>query len=260
MDQRRRAGQQPAATCYPPVAVTVDVVLLTLRQGRLSVLLVERGVPPFQGYWALPGGFVRPDETLDAAAARELAEETAIDAPPAGLHLEQLRTYGDPGRDPRRRVVTVAYLALAPALPLPSGGGDASQARFWAVEDLQASEGPPLAFDHAGIVADGVERARAKLEYTTLATAFVEEPFTLADLRRVYEAVWGTRLDPANFQRKILGTQDLLAPVAGRAAPATGVGRPARLYRRGTAKLLQPPMLRPAAPHAGQIVTLASRR
>jgi 8-oxo-dGTP diphosphatase len=251
-------GYDPSV--YPPVAVTIDVVLLTLRQGKLTVLLVERAVPPFEGCWALPGGFVRPDETLEEAARRELSEETGVARLPAGMHLEQLRTYGDPGRDPRMRVITVAYLGLAPDLPVPVGGTDAAQARFWPVEDLESPDAPALAFDHARIIGDGVERARSKLEYTALATAFVDEPFTVADLRRVYEAVWGTRLDPGNFQRKVLGTADFLAAVESPLPATAGPGRPARLYRRGTAQLLHPPMLRPTGPRPAQIVALEARR
>jgi 8-oxo-dGTP diphosphatase len=247
-------------SAYPRVAVTVDVVLLTLRQGKLAVLLVERAAPPFQGCWALPGGFVQPDETLEDAARRELSEETGVDRLPPGMHLEQLRTYGDPGRDPRMRVITVAYLGLAPDLPMPVGGGHAAQARFWPVEDLAGADAPALAFDHARILGDGVERARSKLEYTALAAAFVEEPFTVADLRRVYEAVWGTRLDAANFQRKVLGTTDFLIPAGSPPPAAAGPGRPARLYRRGTAELLHPPMLRPTTPRPTQIVALEARR
>jgi 8-oxo-dGTP diphosphatase len=241
---------------YPRVGVTVNVVLLTLRQGRLAVLLVERGTLPFAGCWALPGGFVRRDESLEGAARRELLEKAGVARLSPGMHLEQLRTYGEPDRDPRLRVITVAYLGLAPDLPVPVGGD--APTRFWPVEDLAAADAPPLAFDHGRIVADGVERARSKLEYTALATGFVEEPFTVADLRRVYEAVWGTRLDPPNFQRKVLGTADLLAP-AGSPLPSAGPGRPARLYCRGTAELLHPPMLRPGLPRP-QVVPLEARR
>jgi 8-oxo-dGTP diphosphatase len=211
--------------------VTVDVVLLTLRAGRLRVLLVERTGPPYPGAWALPGGFLGPGEDLDAAARRLLVEETGL-RPPG--HLEQLRSYGRPDRDPRLRVVSVAYLGLGPNLPAP-----ANAARWWAVEDLEEVD---LAFDHAEILADGVERARAKLEYSPLATAFVEEPFTLADLRRVYEAAWGGSLDPANFRRKVLSTPGFVLPVGARAAGRGG--RPAELYRRGAATTLFPPLLR----------------
>lgn len=239
----------PAA--YPPVAVTVDIALLTLRQGRLSVLLVERGRPPFKGDWALPGGFVQPDETLDEGARRELAEETGVsvselESGDAG-HLEQLRTYGDPDRDPRMRVVSAAYLAMMAEVPTPVAGTDAVTARFWATDDLalvddRGDDAPRLAFDHRRIVLDAIERARAKLEYTTLATAFVDETFTLGELRRVYEAVWGVPLHAGNFRRKVLGTPDFVEPT-GTTTPTRG--RPAELYRRAEARRLHPPILRP---------------
>lgn len=222
---------------YPRVAVTVDLVVLTLRDGELCVLLVERGEEPWRGARALPGGFVRPDETLDEAAARELLEEAGLRDVPG--HLEQLRSYGDPGRDPRMRVVSVAYLALAPDLPEPAAGSDAAGASWVPVS--QASGGP-LAFDHARILADGVERARAKLEYTSLATAFCPPEFTVSDLRAVYEAVWGRRLDPRNFHRKVTGTPGLLADT-GRTR-VEGRGRPAAVYRAGPATGVSPPLTR----------------
>ncbi len=231
------AGYDPRA--FPPVAVTADIVLLTVRQGRLSVLLVHRADHPFRGQWALPGGFVTPEEGLDAAASRELAEEAGLS--PGSAHLEQLRSYGRPDRDPRMRVISVAYLALAADLPEPSAGTDARDARFWPVEDLTDREGPTLAFDHDRILTDAVERARAKLEYTSLATTFLQEPFTIADLRRVYESVWGHPLHPANFRRKVLSTPGLVAPT-GRERP-TGRGW-ADLYVRGQTTTLHPPLLR----------------
>ncbi len=229
---------------YPSFAVAADVVLLTVRQGRLSVLLIERGGHPFKGRWALPGGFVEPDEDLDAAARRELAEETGLAIDPT--YLEQLRTYGTPGRDPRTRVVSVVHVAFTAAVSDPVAGDDAHRARFFAVDDLEIPplgqpSGTDLAFDHAQIVADGVERARAKLEYTTLATAFVEETFTIGELRRVYEAVWGMPLHEANFRRKVLGTPGFVRPT-GATAPTDG--RPAQLYRAGSATTLYPPILR----------------
>jgi 8-oxo-dGTP diphosphatase len=235
---------------YPRVAVTVDVVLLTVRNGRCAVLLVQRRSHPFRAHWALPGGFVEPDEDLDAAARRELAEETGMllagadDALELG-HLEQLRSYGAPGRDPRMRVVSVAYVGFAPPGE-PVAGSDAADVRFWAVDDLAipgigGDDGVPLAFDHACIVRDGVERARAKLEYTTFATAFCDEPFTLGELRRVYEAVWGEQLHEGNFRRKVLSTPGFVEPT-GETAPTDG--RPAALYRRGGATRLHPPILR----------------
>jgi ADP-ribose pyrophosphatase len=225
---------------YPPFAVTVDLVVLTVRADELCVLLVRRGVPPYQGRWALPGGFVGIDEDLSDAAARELTEETGIPEPVG--HLEQLGSYGDPKRDPRGRVVTVAYLALLPDLPSPVAGTDAAAADWVPVSRVADAH---LAFDHDVILAAGVERARAKLEYTPLATAFCPAEFTIARLRTVYETVWGTRLDPRNFHRKVTTTPGFVEPV-GRTTEGDR-GRPAQLYRRGPARLLHPPMLRPAA-------------
>jgi 8-oxo-dGTP diphosphatase len=182
---------------------------------------------------------VREDEGLRDAAQRELAEETGIDELP--VHLEQLATYGAPRRDPRMRVVSVGYLAFAAELPEPVAGTDASVARWRAATELLS--GPSrLAFDHDQILADGLERARAKLEYSPLATGFCAEEFTVAELRHVYEVVWGTELDPRNFHRKITGSAGFLVPT-GRRTTRNG-GRPAQLYRRGDAKVLNPPISR----------------
>jgi 8-oxo-dGTP diphosphatase len=234
---------------FPPIAVTVDVALLTVQDDALSVLLVQRADHPFKGSWALPGGFAREGEDLDAAAARELTEETGLHFGRADVHLEQLRTYGAPDRDPRMRVVSTAYLALTPDLPLPKAGGDAAAAHFCPIAELAATGGDQLAFDHATIINDAVERARAKLEYTALATAFVDEPFSLSDLRRVYESVWGIELDPANFRRKVLSTPGFVKPAGRRIAPAGG-GRPAELYCAGGAIELHPPLMRVSNPSA----------
>ena len=224
----------------PLVLLTVDLVILTLRQGRLHVLLIDRGVAPHLGMAALPGGFLRDaGEDITAAAHRELAEEAGLDA--NTLHLEQYGMYGDPGRDPRGRVISVAYLAISPELPEPVAGTDAAAARWVPVDDV-LSLAVPLAFDHERIVADGVERARSKLEHSSLATAFCGPVFTLAELQQVYEAVWGVRLDPRNFYRKIQGTQDFVLEVGP--AKKNGAGRPARLFRRGPGTVLYPPMLR----------------
>jgi 8-oxo-dGTP diphosphatase len=222
---------------HPPFAVTADLVVLTLTGDELCALVVRRGVEPYRGGWALPGGFVRVDEDLEEAARRELAEETGL--APGTVHIEQLGGYGAPDRDPRMRVVTVAYLALAPDLPTPRAGTDAAEARWAPVRSLAAEH---LAFDHDRILADGLERARAKLEYSPLATAFCPPEFTVAELRRVYDLVWDTRLDPRNFHRKVTGADGLLEPT-GRTTTRDG-GRPAQLYRRGKAELLYPPMLR----------------
>lgn len=218
-------------------AVAVDQVVLTVRDGELCVLLIERGIEPFAGRLALPGGFVRPEEDLSAAARRELREETGLRV----AHLEQLASYGAPRRDPRGRVVTVAYLALLPDPGDIRAGSDAATASWHHVAPLLTGRNK-LAFDHARVLADGVERARAKLEYTPLATAFVAEPFTISDLRAVYEAVWGERVDPRNFHRKVTGVPGLL--VSTGEARTGERGRPATLYRRGSAELLLPPMMR----------------
>ncbi len=221
------------------VVLSVDLVLLTVREERLQVLLVRRGIEPFLDRPALPGGFVRPGEDLAEAAVRELAEETGLRHPPA--HLEQLATYGTPQRDPRGRVVTVAFLALAPQSRTPIAGTDAA-ASHWAPV-ATADDGPGLAFDHATILEDGLERARSKIEYSAAATAFCEPEFTVAELRRIYELVWSARLDPRNFHRKVTGTAGFLVPT-GRFTTRDG-GRPAKLYRRGDASVLYPAMLRP---------------
>lgn len=239
-------------SAFPAVAVATDVVVLTVRDGELSVLLVERGEHPHRGEWALPGGFVRPDEDLDTAAARELAEETGVAAD--SFHLEQLKSYGGPDRDPRMRVVSVAYLAFAPGLGDPDAGGDAARARFWPVRELglglfpgeDAEAGSPqLAFDHATIVTDGVERARAKLEYTTLATSFVPSPFTISELRGVYESVWGVELHAGNFHRKVLAVDGFVSALGKNAERPGKPGPQAALFARGRATAVHPPLLRP---------------
>jgi 8-oxo-dGTP diphosphatase len=220
------------------VSMTVDLVILTVRDGEFQVLLVERGNEPYRGQLALPGGYLRGKETLAQAALRELMEETAVDA--TQLHLEQLRTYSDPERDPRGRVITTAHLALGANLPAPVAGTDARKA-CWMPVDNALREGD-LAFDHLLILRDGVERARSKLEYTSIATVFCREPFTLTELRHVYEAIWGFSLDPSNFRRKLTKADGFLEPTDD--FRVLTAGRPAALYRRGPATLLMPPFLR----------------
>ena len=185
---------------YPPVAVTVDVALFTIRRDELHILLIKRGIEPFAGAWALPGGFVQPDEGLDAAAARELEEETGVAED--SVYLEQLRSYGSPGRDPRMRVITVAYWGACAELPSPMAGSDAAQAELVPVSEIEDGE-IELSFDHGAIVSDALERVRAKLEYTTLAARFCASEFSISELRKVYETIWNTKLDPGNFQRKV---------------------------------------------------------
>lgn len=230
-------------SAFPPIYVTVDVVLLTLRDGRLQVLMVRRGSRPWRGWLALPGGFVRQQEDLLDAARRELREETGLAVEPA--HLEQLGTFGHPDRDPRARTVAVAHLAVLPTLPEPVAGTDATEASWEPVEEVLERE---LPFDHHHILAAGVERARSKLEYTPLATAFVGPTFTIAELRQVYETVWGRGLDPGNFHRKVVSSPGFVERAAGERSG--GRGRPAAVYRRGSATVLNPPLWRgdPAPP------------
>jgi 8-oxo-dGTP diphosphatase len=226
---------------FPPVYVTVDVVLLTIRDDRLQVLVVERGSQPWRGSLALPGGFLRQTEDLADGARRELREETGLDVEPA--HLEQLGTFGAPDRDPRARTVSVAYLAVLPSLPSPVAGTDAADAG-WERVDAMLDQG--LAFDHHEILTAGVARARNKLEYTTLATSFVEPAFTMTELRRVYEVVWGRPLDPGNFHRKVVGSAGFVRRIEGQRSG--GRGRPAATFEAGDAVLLNPPILQRVVP------------
>ena len=214
---------------FPAFAVTVDVVILTMSDARLHVVLVRRGEAPFRGMWAIPGGFKRPTETLDEAAARELSEETGVDA--ASL-LTQFGAYGDPGRDPRMNVVTVGYVAVLRDVGAIVAGTDAADAALVPVSDV-LNEKIDLAFDHLRIVRDAVERVRVELEISGIATAFVGATFTLAELRAVYEAVWGVQLDAANFRRSVVAEDDWVIPTGRRARPGSAGGRPAELFRAG---------------------------
>jgi 8-oxo-dGTP diphosphatase len=216
---------------FPAFAVTVDVVILTMSEGTLHVLLVRRGEAPFEGMWAIPGGFKRPPETLDEAARRELAEETGVDV--ASL-LTQFGAYGDPERDPRMNVVTVAYLAVLRDVGAIVAGTDAADASLVPVSDV-LNEKIDLAFDHLRIVRDAVERVRIELEVSGIATAFVGTTFTMAELRAVYEAIWGVQLDAANFRRSIVAEDGWVIPTGRRARPGSAGGRPAELYRAGRA-------------------------
>ncbi|ALE93140.1 NUDIX hydrolase [Arthrobacter alpinus] len=230
--------------------VTVDVVGLTVIDGALHVLLITRLIEPFRGGLALPGGFVLAGEDLVTAAGRELVEETGVEHVPG--HLEQLGSYGPQGRDPRGDVLTVAHLLLAPNFPVLSAGSDAEQAAWYPVSRILSGE-VRLAFDHERILGDALERAKSKLEYSPLGAAFCGEEFTIAQLRAVYEAVWGTRLDPRNFHRKATGTPGFLEDT-GRMT-AGDAGRPAALFRladaarplagRPSRAVLNPPLMRP---------------
>lgn len=268
------------ASKYPPFFCTVDFVLFTMRDGVLSVLLVERSENPFAGYWALTGGFVEIDEDIEAAVWRELGEETGFARKifeTAG-HLEQLRTYGGPKRDRRGRIVSVAHVALAPNLPDPVAGSDAKDARWWAVYDVLGNcdgcvngyrigpdgrlidsngipygecemecgfEGPRLAFDHVQIVVDGLERIRSKIEYTTLALQFVAEPLTAPEIKRVYEAVWNEAVDLSNLRRKLVSAGAIIATGERGLAPDVTGPKPL-LFLKGPGTVLHPPILRPS--------------
>jgi len=204
--------------------VAVDVVIFTVNAespvpAALEVLLIKRGIPPFRGRWAIPGGFVLPAESLEEAALRELEEETGV----RDVYLEQLYTFGDPGRDPRGRVVSVAYFALIAADQRPlSAGSDAAEARFFPMSAL-----PPLAFDHDRILEYALGRLRNKLEYTTVGFQLLPAKFTLSELQRVYEAILGRTLDKRNFRRK-LGLLQILTPLNEHRKSGR---RPAQLYR-----------------------------
>ena len=205
---------------HPRPALTVDLVIFSLREKRLHVLLVQRAQAPFSGKWALPGGFVEIHESLEEAALREMAEETGLQH----AFLEQLYTYGEPERDPRDRVVTVAYFALIPADAAfrPEGGSDAHQARWFAIDNL-----PDLAFDHEQIVTYALRRLRYKLEYSAVGFELLPEYFTLSEIQETYEMILGIQLDKRNFRRRILQA-GIIEPTPHMRA---GDGRPARLYR-----------------------------
>lgn len=223
----------------PRAAVTVDLAVLAVQDQALQVLTVRRGSPPYAGRRALPGGFVHPDEDLQQAARRELAEETGIKVRSA--HIEQLRAYGAPRRDPRGRIVSVAHLVLVREPGTPGGGSDAAAAQWSPVDEVLGSP-RRVAFDHVTILRDAHARVQDALEYSTLATRLCPSPFTVAELRGVYEVVWGQDLDPRNFHRKMTSTPGLLVDT-GKVTTRNG-GRPAALYRTGSATRLNPPLVR----------------
>ena len=206
---------------YDRPSVTVDVVIFSLIDDDLKVLLVRRKQWPFADMWAIPGGFVRMEESLDAAAARELAEETGVE----DVYTEQLYTFGAPDRDPRTRVITVAYFALVPAdaIGQPRAGSDAAETRWFPMSAL-----PELAFDHDRILSYALERLQYKLEYTIVGFELLPDLFTLPELQHAYEIILGERLDKRNFRRKILEA-DILEETGE--MKREGEGRPARLYR-----------------------------
>jgi len=198
--------------------VTVDIVIFTIQEGALKVLLIKRRIPPFLGQTAIPGGFVQEDEDLDQAALRELKEETGV----SDVYLEQLYSFGKPDRDPRGRVITIAYFALISPDRKLKAGSDATAAAWYGIDKL-----PPLAFDHATILNYALERLRNKLEYTTVGFQLLPEKFTLTELQEVYEAILGKKLDKRNFRRK-MSLLKILKPLTEHRG---GGQRPAQLYR-----------------------------
>ena len=208
------------ASKYERPSVTVDVVMMSLRHRDLQVLLVKRRSWPFEGMWAIPGGFINMDESLEEAAKRELQEETGVQ----DVYLEQLYTFGDPGRDPRTRVITVVYFALLDSDRLQvKAADDAADVGWFSVYQL-----PPLAFDHDKILHYALDRLRGKLDYTNVAFNLLPEQFTLRELQRVYEIILHRKLDKRNFRKKILST-GILEDTGGK--KMEGTHRPARLYR-----------------------------
>ena len=199
------------------IRVTVDVVIFTIQDSILKVLLIRRGIPPFKGLTAIPGGFIHENESLEDAAIRELKEETGI----SNVYLEQLYSFGDPRRDPRGRVITVSYYALIPADSKLKPGSDASEAAWCGVHEL-----PELAFDHRRIIDYAIERLRNKLEYTTVGFQLLPAKFTLSELQSVYEAILGKTLDKRNFRKKI----DLLGILKPLSEQRHTGRKPARLY------------------------------
>lgn len=222
---------------FPRPSVTVDLVIFTIIDKDLRVLLVQRNEHPFKGRWALPGGFVRVKDTgkdqgedLDAAAVRELEEETGLASGEAGrIFLDQVRTFGRPGRDPRMRVISVAYYALVrPTLvPLIRAGGDAAHAKWFSLSELPKDA---LAFDHLEILHAALARARVDLDRTAIAFELVPETFTIQELRAVHEAIRGETLDPGNFRKKFLRMIDdgLIDEARGKRPTAS---KPASIYR-----------------------------
>ena len=213
---------------YARPALTVDAVVFGLDGGELKVLLIKRGLEPFKGRWALPGGFVQEGETLDEAVARELEEEAGL----RNVFLEQLYTFGAAGRDPRERVVSVVYYAMVNlADHTTRAATDAADSRWSA-----ASSPPRLAFDHAEILTMALTRLRGKLRYQPVGFELLPEKFTLTQLQQLYESVLGTPLDKRNFRKKVLGF-DLLLPLDE--TFREGRHRPAQLFRFDPARYQQ---------------------
>ena len=261
------------------VDLAVDVVLFTIVEDQLNVLLVEREMEPFRGSLALPGGFVLADETLEQAALRELKKETGVgtlnpvpgnprhprhrshriaserssgQAESENLFLEQLETYGNPDRDPRGRVVTVAFWAVMAGLTRIQRGSDVARAELVPVAGIESQE-VKLAFDHERIVHDAVRRVQAKLRYSTLANRFCPPKYTISQLRKVYNCLWETELDEGNFQRKVRSSPDFVVELEDTRTFGESGGRPARLFTQGNAYYLNSPISPPLSLHLSQL-------
>lgn len=205
---------------YKLPAVSVDIIILSLVEDELNVLLVKRKFAPFRGMWAIPGGFLEVDESLEEAAARELAEETGV----TDVYMEQLRTFGDPGRDPRMRVITVAYYALLPIDAIHHRpGDDAAETHWFSVFHL-----PKLAFDHQKIIDNALVHLRNQLQHSNVKLHLLPDFFTLSEIQKAYEVILGARLDKRNFRRKILASGILEETGRRKQLPE---GRPAMLYQ-----------------------------
>jgi 8-oxo-dGTP diphosphatase len=187
---------------YPRPSVTTDCIIFGFDAGELKLLLVERGIEPFKGRWAFPGGFVQMDESTEEGARRELFEETGLE----NVFIEQLYTFSDVDRDPRGRVITVSYFALVKLSDYKVQAGDDAQKAEW----FPISKVPPLAFDHDRILRVAMNRLRGKIRYQPIGFELLPEKFTIPELQNLYETVLEMQLDRRNFRKKILSTNLLI--------------------------------------------------
>ena len=221
--------------------VVVTIALFTAVTEELQILLTRRDTPPFRDSWALPTGFVEFDEDLDSAALRKLSEVSGIENP---RHLEQFSTCGDPDRDPRTRVISINYWGATPEAILPKRSPESIHATFVPLSELKTQEFR-LAFDHSQIITNGLFTAQKRIGDSTIATQFCQSEFTISQLRHVYDTVWDTQIEPANFQRKVKQSKGFLVQLDRKAISADMAGRPAELWTAGPALELIPPLSKP---------------